>query len=281
MRRSFCCRGEGVEFSRNPKVTGGVQVFRSMSRVVGVCLMLMAVLPAAGAGKRLQRADIQTPAPLPPDSLLIVGFLGGWEDWDHPQRSVRQLALRLRESLPANVYIETADNHSRTTVRKFIREALDTNGDGRLGREEAGRAQIICYGQSFGGAACVYLARELERWGVPMRMTVQVDSVGRRDERIPANVRRAVNLYQRDPGPIRGQAEIRAADPKRTSILGNFRHTYLFRNIDLSNYPRAARRFGISHWKMDNDPLVWAEVEGFLRAEVLLWQTERFTAQIP
>jgi hypothetical protein len=241
----------------------------------------MAALPAAGAGKRLQRTDIQTPAPLPPDSMLIVGFLGGWEDWDHPQRSVRQLALRLRERLPSNIYIETVDNHSRATVQKFIREALDANGNGRLEGEEARRAQIICYGQSFGGAACVYLARELEKWGVPVRLTVQVDSVGRRDHTIPANVRRAVNLYQRDPGPVRGRDKIQAADPSRTSILANIRHTYLFRDIDISNYPRAARRFAISHWKMDNDPLVWAEVEGFLRAEILLWQTERLTAQTP
>jgi hypothetical protein len=237
-------------------------------------LLLLTVLPASGAGRRLQRADITTPAPLPPDSLLIVGFLGGWEAWDHPKRSVRRLALRLRETAPDAVFVETADNHSRGTVRKFIREALDRNGNGKLEPEEARAAQIICYGQSFGGAACVYLARELHRWGVSVRLTVQVDSVGRRDHTIPANVRRAVNLYQRDPGPIRGRARIRAADPSRTTILANLRHTYLFRDIDLSNYPPAARRFAISHWKMDNDPFVWAEVEGFIRAEIVLWQSE-------
>jgi hypothetical protein len=238
-------------------------------------LLLSLVLPADGAGRRLHRADITTPAPLPEGSLLIVGFLGGWEDWDHPQRSVRRLALRMRESTPDSVFIETADNHSRATVRKFIREALDRNGNGKIEPEEARAAQVILYGQSFGGAACVYLARELQRWGVPVRLTVQVDSVGRRDHVIPPNVRRAVNLYQRDPGPIRGRARIRAADPARTTILANLRHTYLFRDIDLSNYPPAARRFAISHWKMDNDPLVWAEVEGFLRAEIALWQLEQ------
>ncbi len=238
-------------------------------------LLLATVSPAAGAGRRLKRSDLTTPAPLPPQSLLIVGFLGGWEAWDHPKRSVRRLALRLRDSTPANVFVETADNHSRGTVRKFIREALDRNGNGKLEPEEARAAQVICYGQSFGGAACVYLARELHRWGVPVRLTVQVDSVGRRDHTIPANVRRAVNLYQRDPGPIRGRARIRAADPSKTTILGNLRHTYLFRDIDLSNYPPAVRRFAISHWKMDNDPLVWAEVEGFIRAEIALWLSEK------
>lgn len=243
--------------------------------------MLIAVLPAAGMGKRLRRSDIQAPAPLPEESLLVVGFLGGWEDWDHPDRSVRRLALKLREASPEGVFVETADNHSRRTVRNYIREALDANRDGKLTPDEARRAQVILYGQSFGGAACVYLARELQRWGVPVRLTVQVDSIGRRDEVIPANVRRAVNLYQRDPGPIRGQATIRAADPARTSILLNMQHTYLFRDIDLSTYPRVARGFGISHWKMDNDPVVWAQVEGFVRAEIARWQMERISKRQP
>ncbi|MCL4795470.1 MAG: hypothetical protein KJZ84_12980 [Bryobacteraceae bacterium] len=250
-----------------------------MRRSFALILSLFAVLPAGGAGRRLQRADIATPAPLPPDSLLIVGFLGGWEAWDHPNRSVRQLALRLRDTAPDSVFVETADNRSRGTVRKFIREALDRDGNGKLEPEEARAAQIICYGQSFGAAACVHLARELQRWNVPVRLTVQIDSVGRRDHTIPANVRRAVNLYQRDPGPIRGRARIRAADPSRTTILANLRHTYLFRDIDLSNYPPAARRFAISHWKMDNDPLVWAEVEGFIRAEIAFWLSEQLHFQ--
>ena len=244
-----------------------------------LCLALAA--PAFPAGGRLQRKDIAAPAPLPPQSLLIVGFLGGWERWDHPGRSVRKLALRLRESVPEGVYVETADNHSRAVVRGYIREALDANRDGRLDTGEAARAQIICYGQSFGGAACVYLARDLARWGVPVRLTVQVDSVGRRDHLSPANVRRAINLYQRDPGPIRGESRIRAVDPSRTAILGNIRHTYLFRHVDMPDYPAAARRLPNSHWKMDNDPLVWAEVEALLRAEIFRWQTEMFQTSTP
>ena len=241
-----------------------------------LCLaILLASWLAAGsaqAGSALSRGDITTPAPLPEDSLLIVGFLGGWEDWDHPKRWVRKLALRLRESAGPGVYVETAGHRSRRTVRNFIREALDRNGDGVLQAEEAALAQIICYGQSLGGAACVHLANDLRRWNVPVRLTVQIDSVGRHDDVIPDNVRRAVNLYQADPGPIRGCQEIRAADPARTSILANLRHTYLFREVDMKDYPAPARFLKLSHWKMDNDPIVWAEVEAFIRAELLMWR---------
>lgn len=245
-------------------------------RSLGVALLVCLLVRPGWADHRLSRKEILTPAPLPENSLLVIGFLGAWENWDNSKRSVRKLALKLREAQIPNVYVETADNHSRRTVRNFIREALDRDGNGKLSPAEAGSAQIILYGQSFGGAASVTLARELERWGVPVRLTVQVDSIGRRDHIIPANVRRAVNLYQRDPGPIRGRSQIRAADPAKTTVLGNFRHFYLFRDIDMSDYPRVSRRLGVSHWKMDNDPMVWAEVEGFIRAEIVLWQSEQW-----
>ncbi len=249
---------------------------KGMMRLVGVALVACLAVSALRADHRLSRQEIQTPAPLPEEGLLIVGFLGAWEEWDNPKRSVRKLALKLRDSQIPNVYVETADNHSRKTVRNFIREALDRDRDGKISPKEARQGQVICYGQSFGGAACVMLARELGQWGIPIRLTVQVDSIGRRDHTIPANVRRAVNLYQNDPGPIRGRSEIKAADPSKTTILGNFRHFYLFRDIDMSDYPPLSRKIGLSHWKMDNDPLVWAEVEGFIRAEIVLWQSEQW-----
>ena len=228
------------------------------------------------AQKRLRRSDIQAPAPLPVGSVLVVGFLGAWARWDNPNRNVRKLAVRLRETSGMNVFAETAGNRNRTIIRKYIHEALDRDKNGKIDEAEAGSVGIILYGQSFGGAAAVKLARELKRWNVPVLLTVQVDSVGRGDGVIPSNVKRAVNLYQRDPGPIRGQSSIRAEDASHTQILANLQHTYLLREMDMTDYPRVSRgRMTLSHWKMDNDPMVWAEVEGFIRAEIVRWQAER------
>lgn len=238
-------------------------------RLLGLTLTLTL---GAHADRRLDRKDIQTPAPLPPGSLLVVGFLGAWESWDNEKRSVRKLAMDLRQKDIPGVYVETAGNHSRRTVLRFIRDALDVNRNRKLDPEEARAAQIILYGQSFGGAAAVKLARELGKFGVPVRLTVQVDSVGKDDDRIPPNVSRALNLYQRDPGPVWGENNIKAVDPARTKILGNVRFTYLFRDIDMSDYPRAARRLGVPHWKMDNDPVVWKTVETTILAEIAAWQ---------
>lgn len=237
-------------------------------------LLALALLAALGAraGHRLQRSDIRTPAPLPPGSLFIVGFLGAWESWDNDKRSVRKLALDLRARRLPGVFVETAGNRDRRTILKFIRHALDQNRDLRLDAAEKRSASLICYGQSFGGAACVKLARELNKLGIPVRLTVQIDSVGRDDHWIPPNVSRALNLYQRDPGPVWGESHIRAVDPARTTILGNFRFFYFFRDVDMSDYPPIARRLGIAHWKMDNDPIVWNQVETAILAEISAWQ---------
>ncbi len=241
--------------------------------------LLLAALGAAAPRGRFERGDWSAPVPLPPGSMVIVGFLGGWERWDDGRRSVRRLALRLREMGLPGLYVQTAGNHDRKLVRRILIESLDRDRDGRLSPEETQSVSFVFYGQSFGGAAAVYLARDLARHGVPVRLTVQVDSVGRRDHIIPPNVARALNLYQRDPGPVRGEPAIRAADPSRTAILGNLPFTYLFRRVDMSGYPAITRRIGLSHWKMDNDPAVWAIVETAIRAEITDWQARRFAAE--
>ena len=244
-------------------------------RIVSLALALSLLAGNLHAAHKLHRKDIRAPVPLPRGSLLVVGFLGGWEDWDNDRRSVRKLALRLREKSLPGVYAETADNHSRKTVLKFIREALDRDRNKKISPEESSSCGFIFYGQSFGGAAAVKLAREISQWHVPVRLTVQVDSVGKDDDEIPPNVARALNLYQRDPGPIQGERRIKAADPAKTRILGNVPFTYLFRDVDMSDYPKAARKLPFSHFKMDNDPVVWSIVESAILAEITAWQAGR------
>ncbi|MBL0159148.1 MAG: hypothetical protein IPP47_18845 [Bryobacterales bacterium] len=241
-----------------------------------LALALLAAL-CARADHKLNRKDIRTPAPMPPGSLLVIGFLGAWEEWDNDKRSVRKLALHLRARHLPGVFIETAGNRDRGTVLKFIRQALDQNRNKKLDDAEKRSVSIICYGQSFGGAACVKLARELDKLGIALRLTVQVDSVGRSDDWIPPNVARALNLYQHDPGPVWGEANIKAVDPAKTTILGNIRFFYFFRNVDMKDYPPLARRMGFAHWKMDNDPVVWKQVETMILADIAAWQAGRLT----
>ena len=132
---------------------------------------------------------------------------------------------------------------------------------GQFENQQRASARLVVYGQSFGGAAVVKLARQLKELGVPVLLTVQVDSVGRGDKVIPSNVRRAANLFQRDGPIIKGEREIRAEDPNKTTIVGNFKFDYEGKEIDLSEVSWLKRLFQAAHTKMDHDPEVWALVE--------------------
>jgi hypothetical protein len=138
---------------------------------------------------------------------------------------------------------------------------LDLDGNGELDDSERSSARIILYGQSFGGAAVVKFARQLNEIAVPVLLTVQIDSVGRGDEMIPANVRTAANFYQNTGRWIRGAKEIHAADPNRTAILFNRRIDYRNRNVQMRKLPWYKKAFRTDHLRMDNDPEVWQEVE--------------------
>jgi hypothetical protein len=208
--------------------------------------------------------QLVTPMPLPAGSTLVVGFLGGWERWNDDHRSVRKLALRLRDT--PGVHAESIANHRLRTAEKLIRRALDTNKNGKLDDAERSSARVILYGQSMGGGAVVKVARKLASWKVPVLLTVQVDSFGVRDGVIPPNVQAAINYYQNERLTIRGQKHIRAADPGRTRILGNFQMHYPL----LIPFPQPEewhrKIFGGAHAKMEADPLLWLQVEGLIRA---------------
>jgi pimeloyl-ACP methyl ester carboxylesterase len=223
-------------------------------------ILLAVALSCPVGAQRL--SDLAIPSPLPPKSTLVIGFLGGYERWDDEHRSVRRLALKLREQ--NGVFAESIENHNRKIALKLIRRALDVDRNGRLSPEEKAGTRIILYGQSWGGAAAIDTARDLDKLGIPVLLTVQVDSVGVNDGLIPANVRAAVNFYQHDPLTIQGRSQIYAADPTRTAILGNFEESYVRRSVDESDASWPRRVLGGSHNKMELDPAIWNRVEQYI-----------------
>jgi hypothetical protein len=226
-------------------------------RAATLCIWF-AIFVSSALGQRL--TDLSTRVPVARGDTVVIGFLGGVERWNDADRGVRRLALNLRALDLPGVHSETFGNHSRATAIKFLRQAIDTNGDGKIDAGEAASARVILYGQSLGGSAVVKTARDLDKLRVPVLLTVQVDSFGPADGVIPANVAAAANFYQRDPFTIWGQGKIRAADPSRTQILGNFRFSYAFLPASPSR-SWVRRKLGGSHAKMADDPATWALVE--------------------
>jgi hypothetical protein len=180
---------------------------------------------------------------------IVIGFVGGLIRSDDAGHGEVQLANRLRNDYPSSVRVSTFENRRGRKAHKEILQLLDTDRDGKLSVTEKLQARIVIYGHSWGASETINLARKLERDGIPVLLTIQVDSVaklGENDWLIPSNVAQAVNFYQRN-GLLHGRAHIRAADASRTEVVGNFQFDYRTRPIPCDGYPWYARVFMNPH----------------------------------
>jgi hypothetical protein len=201
---------------------------------------------------------------------IVIGFVGGFIKHDDPVHSEVQLAARLRKEYPTGVDVETFESHRGEKAHQKILKLLDADHNGTLTVEEKNNAQIILYGHSWGGSETVTLARALEKDGIPVLLTLQVDSVskpGSNDTIIPANVAQAANFYQ-SHGLLHGHHDILAADPARTRIIGNFRFDYEKSSLKCSEYPWYDRIFVKPHTQIECDPMVWNQVESLIRSNL-------------
>jgi len=136
-----------------------------------------------------------------------------------------------------------------------------------LSDQEKAQARIVLFGHSWGASAVVMLARELDRAGIPVLLTVQVDSVAKpwqSDRVIPENVAAAVNFYQ-PHGLVHGRSQIMAADDSKTQILGNYRFDYQKTPVQCVGGSWFQQVFTPSHLQSQCDPRLWTQVETLVR----------------
>lgn len=201
---------------------------------------------------------------------IVIGFVGGFVRRNNEKHPEVLFAAYLREHYPSTVHAQVFANHEGSQALRWVDDLLDTDHDGQLTSLEKERAKIIIYGHSWGASQAVNLAWELERQGIPVLLTIQVDSIhkpGQNDSRIPANVASAINFYQ-PRGLLHGRARIRPDDASRTKILGNYRMTYDGRRIDCSNYPWLVRTLNKPHHEIENDPRVWDQIASLIDAQL-------------
>ena len=214
--------------------------------------------------------SVSTSAPSSGPQDIVIGFVGGFISHDNAVHGGVKLAARLREDYPSGAYVKVFENHHGDAAHREILRLLDIDHDGTLSSEEKQRARIVIYGHSWGGSETVALARQLEKDGVPVLLTVQVDSVGKigeNDEVIPPNVAQAVNFYQLN-GMLHGRAKIRAADASRTQIIGNFQYDYAKNPVSCRNYPWLARLLENPHIEIECDPGLLDHIEALIRSKL-------------
>ena len=199
-------------------------------------------------------------------TTIVVGFVGGFVHRDDARHSEVQLARNLRTAYSERLRVATFQNWHRQAAHKAILRWLDTDEDGSLSEAEKRNARIVLYGHSWGGAAVISLARDLQRESIPVLLTVQVDSIakpGQNDGVIPANVARAINFYQ-TRGLLHGRTQITAADPARTQILGDYSFTYNQLPAECREYPWLTRHLFPGHTSIECDPHVWSQIESLI-----------------
>lgn len=207
---------------------------------------------------------------------IILGFVGGFVKRDDVMHPEVLFATYLRSRYGSAVHVHVFGNHEGKKALQDIVLCLDTNKDGFLTATEKEQARIILFGHSWGASQTLTFARELQRRGIPVSLTIQIDSVkkfGQDDHTVPANVAKAVNFYQRK-GLTRGQPLIVAADTRRTKILGNFHMKYEDHQVNCDNYGWFSRVFNKPHHQIENDPQVWDQIASYIDSELLRTDAE-------
>jgi hypothetical protein len=232
-------------------------------------LVILTIL-AATAPQLSRAVDAVRPQPTVAPSNIVIGFVGGFVRHDNPTQGPVQFAQQMQRTVSKDTYVRVFENRRRKQAYDAILRLLDTNRDGVLSAEEKARARIILFGHSWGASAAVSLARDLQRLGVPVLLTVQVDSVAKwhNDSVIPANVAEAVNFYQ-PHGIIRGQTRITAADPDRTAILGNYLVDYRKNPVPCPGASWADHVFIPDHMQSECDAHLWSQIETMVRQRLL------------
>jgi len=199
---------------------------------------------------------------------IIIGFVGGFVRRDNAAHSEVQLAAKLRQTYRSRADVRVFENHHVKQAHQYILSVLRAETHGILTSEEKRDACIALYGHSWGGAAVVQLAGALQKDGIPVLLTVEVDSVSKfrsNDSVIPSNVLEAANFYQTH-GIIHGVRKIRAQDPSRTRIIGNYRFDYTHSSLRCSDYPWWDRYLLKPHTEIECDPVVWNRIDLLIRA---------------
>jgi hypothetical protein len=194
--------------------------------------------------------------------LIVIGFLGGFAKSGESKHPEVWFGDYLRERYSSAMKVSVISNHEWRKAKEDVLRLLDADDDGYLTTAERGQAKIIVFGHSWGASETSEFAREMDRLGIPVLLTVQIDIVSKPHQNptlMPPNVEAAINFFQ-SKGPLHGRTEVVAEDPGRTEIIGNFHMTYEDRRVDCRNYPWFARTFNKPHHEIENDARVWNQI---------------------
>lgn len=153
--------------------------------------------------------------------IIYAGFVGALETSDHEASGVVQIRDTLRGPAYADVCANSFLPYNPSAGLDWILKHFPSH-PGPLAPEEVRKSpKIILIGHSTGGWAMLSVARDLRRKGIPVELTIQVDSVGIADVTIPSNVKEGAIFHAHDALMLMTTKRLKLEDAAKTKIVAD------------------------------------------------------------
>ncbi len=153
--------------------------------------------------------------------IVYLGFVGALEPAQNKSSGVVQIGKTLRGIGFPDVCAKTFSPYVWGDGLEWLLKRFPSHS-GVLNAEELRSApKVVLVGHSMGGWAMMSVARKLNDRGIPVELTIQVDSVGITDYTLPRNVRYAAIFHAHDVLTPLTTKRLRVEDPDHTTVVAN------------------------------------------------------------
>jgi hypothetical protein len=170
-------------------------------------------------------AQSSKPSPIeqssPPCKIVYAGFVGALETAGRKGSGIVQIRDVLRGPEYSDVCAESFIPIAWNSGLNWILKHFPSHPGPLTSAELANVPSVILVGHSTGGWAMLTVARDLRDKGIPIELTVQIDSVGFTDYTVPRNVKSGAIFHAWDMLMLMTTKTLRAEDPAHTKIVAN------------------------------------------------------------
>jgi hypothetical protein len=155
--------------------------------------------------------------------LLYVGIVGGLTTPNNRRSGVVQIRDALLSPTYTDVCARTFSPYHWMAGRNWILDFFPRHPGAMTEVELEKAPKVVLVGHSLGGWAVLSVARGLDEKGIPVELTIQVDSVGITDHTVPKNVKEAAIFHARDILMFLTTKKISAQDASQTKLVADLR----------------------------------------------------------
>jgi len=170
--------------------------------------------------------------------ILYLGVVGGTETSGNPYSGVVQIRKILQGPAYSDVCVRSVTPYFWRSGLHWILGHFPSHPGKLTPEESAASPKVILVGHSLGGWGVLSVARNLNHKGIPVALSVQIDSVGITDRTVPPNVKAAVNFHADDALFLLTTKTTHAEDSTQTKLV---------QNVFVKN---------AGHWSVTRDPRI-------------------------